>query len=528
MADKVIDIPGVGPVAFPDTMTPDEIDAAAAKVYREAQAQPVGTSQRGVIGRATDAARALPPLPTADAAPEGSVFQRMLGNFAQAVLPSTTPSDYWEGPLYALRHPSDALSLLGGAIVGAHTDQAGKTADSARRVLAEPTLGGKALSAVETIGHGLATAIPFVGPAAAQAGEQIASGDIAGGVGRGLGLLAPTVTPAAVRAAAPVRNAAAQRLSASATGQMERALAATTNENKARAARIAPEMTRRRIWGRDLQSVEARAALESDKAGQAVGDAVRAVANKEVDVLPLVERLEDAKAQFIGQATDGRRVVNDAAPVQAMQQVQDVLMEYGDRITIGSLNKLRQNLDATVQAGKGFTVADLGTKWKTWAAREGRTALREELSKASPDIDTVMAEFAFWQNLEDVAHATNQRRVGQSGTLTPTIAAGAGAIVGEAVAPGAGIAGKLGGAVIGGQLAASLRRLLSSPGYQMWSAVQKQRLADALASGNQSVITDAVSKGLTAVAALERPSSVFSRMAGGTTAQSGPAPEPTY
>lgn len=35
MPDKVIDIPGYGQVAFPDSMTPDEMNAAAAKLYKE-------------------------------------------------------------------------------------------------------------------------------------------------------------------------------------------------------------------------------------------------------------------------------------------------------------------------------------------------------------------------------------------------------------------------------------------------------------------------------------------------------------
>jgi hypothetical protein len=40
-------------------------------------------------------------------------------------------------------------------------------------------------------GHGLAGALPIVGPMAAHAGEQIGSGDVAGGLGTATGLLAP-------------------------------------------------------------------------------------------------------------------------------------------------------------------------------------------------------------------------------------------------------------------------------------------------------------------------------------------------
>lgn len=40
MPDTVVTIPGVGDVAFPDTMTPAQIDAAAKKLYDEAQPKP--------------------------------------------------------------------------------------------------------------------------------------------------------------------------------------------------------------------------------------------------------------------------------------------------------------------------------------------------------------------------------------------------------------------------------------------------------------------------------------------------------
>ena len=76
---------------------------------------------------------------------------------------------------------------------------------------------------------------------------------------------------------------------------------------------------------------------------------------------------------------------------------------------------------------------------KAWAAREGRSALREELTKAVPNLDKVNAEYSFWQTLEDVTHASNQRKVGQKGNLVSTIAGGAGAVAAEAVAPGSGL-----------------------------------------------------------------------------------------
>src|SRR5438132_8300332 len=355
---------------------------------------------------------------------------RFVGSAAAAALPSTTLSDYVEGPLYAVRHPLDAIGLLGGAIYRGSADQGRKAADAASRVVSAPTVGGKAAAASEMVGHGLGI-IPIIGTPAASAGEQIGSGDIAGGLGTAAGLLGGQVAPEAVKAVAP---AVGRVLTRGNVDRMNQALGAGTKADKVRSARVAPEMVNRGIWTKDLPALEARAATESEKAGQAVGAEVGRVANHETDVLPLVDKLEQAKQDFIGTSTDGRRVVNDPAPVKAIQDLQDVLMEYGDRISMESLNKVRDNWDRTVQAGKGFTTADLGTHWKTWAAREGRSVLREELGKASPDMDKVMAEYSFWQNIEDVAHNTNQRRVGQGagGGLIPSIAGGAAGMSGEA------------------------------------------------------------------------------------------------
>jgi hypothetical protein len=51
---------------------------------------------------------------------------------------------------------------------------------------------------VEAAGHLGAAALPLVGPAAAHAGEQIASGDVAGGLGSGAGLIGSVLAPRVV------------------------------------------------------------------------------------------------------------------------------------------------------------------------------------------------------------------------------------------------------------------------------------------------------------------------------------------
>lgn len=92
---------------------------------------------------------------------------------------------------------------------------------------------------IEALGHGIAGITPIAGPIAAQAGEQIAQGDIAGGLGKGAGLLAPLgVKPAVqgVRAAIPAsaRAAAAEGLEAGARRRVVDVMAPTVGPNKVR------------------------------------------------------------------------------------------------------------------------------------------------------------------------------------------------------------------------------------------------------------------------------------------------------
>lgn len=55
MSDKVIDIPGIGPTAFPDSMTPDAINAASAKLYADANPKhPPADPKHSWIDTATD------------------------------------------------------------------------------------------------------------------------------------------------------------------------------------------------------------------------------------------------------------------------------------------------------------------------------------------------------------------------------------------------------------------------------------------------------------------------------------------
>ncbi len=74
---------------------------------------------------------------------------------------------------------------------------------------------GRASSAV---GHGLASALPLVGPAAAHAGERIGSGDIAGGLGESAGLLGNAAVPMLTKGIGSGLRSAAEPIAEQALG----------------------------------------------------------------------------------------------------------------------------------------------------------------------------------------------------------------------------------------------------------------------------------------------------------------------
>lgn len=80
------------------------------------------------------------------------------------------------------------------AMGGAQVDLAKKAVDA-----------GKRGRVSEAIGYGASAAVPLVGPAMAAAGEQIGSGDVSGGAGSVLGLLAGVAGPNVVAKALPKR-----------------------------------------------------------------------------------------------------------------------------------------------------------------------------------------------------------------------------------------------------------------------------------------------------------------------------------
>jgi len=128
------------------------------------------------------------------------------------------------------------------------------------------------------------------------------------------------------------------------------------------------------------------------------------------------------------------------------------------------------------------------------ATREAANAIRRELAKASPDVARINKEFSFWKNVDRVVGQTIQRTASQAKGLGQQIA--------ESVATPAGAAAVASGnpgPAVAIAVPVLLRKVLQSPQWKTFSAVQKDRLAEALARGDIQAISRLLTHGATAL-----------------------------
>ena len=119
-----------------------------------------------------------------------SAFSRFVGNAASAF-----------NPFPAMRQiatdPMGPAAGLGNAVAAPMADQA-MTAIRAAKGQGEFSGMRPWERGLSATGHGAAAMIPYIGPAAANAGDQIGSGDVAGGIGSGIGLVGSVLAPGAI------------------------------------------------------------------------------------------------------------------------------------------------------------------------------------------------------------------------------------------------------------------------------------------------------------------------------------------
>jgi hypothetical protein len=286
---------------------PDQYDALAARFGGAAAAPATAQPNYDALAQQVAQPAAQPPAQP----DQRGVVRRFLGGAAEMLLPSTTPSDYIMGPLYAVQHPLDSLGLIAGAVKDAHAQQFQK----AKQAASEGRYS-------EMLGHGLATALPLIGPAAATAGETLGSGDIAGGLGQTAGLLAPTLAPrvsppvpsGAQTAAKGVRTKIADSLAEGVTRRYVDVAAPKAGPNKVRLgnqiAKVAPKLAREEGMGAmsrgGLQTKVEQRLTAAEAALDDAGDARPAVS---AETKPIVDALTAKRNELVVQPPEGSRLI---------------------------------------------------------------------------------------------------------------------------------------------------------------------------------------------------------------------------
>lgn len=392
----------------------------------------------------------------------GGPVRRFVSSAARTVLPSTTPSDYIEGPIRAVTHPLDSLALLLSAVKDAHVGTAEKAMERGGAVMRGD------LSAIpEALGYGAATVFPLVGPAAAAAGEQIGSGDVAGGLGATTGLLSGSAVRPTVRATAGARSSArttiATKADAMSRDRLADVMAPKVGPNKVRfgnqAAEVAPKLARETGMGAaSREGLQAKVETKLAEAEAALDAAANARNAKKVyPTKPIIDDLKKkigrrtAPTARAGGVKAGEDVVpapNRARVAQIEQAIRE-LEQLGPYASYEALRRIREAYDGPAKAvySPSMTADYLAKSGEKTGAADVTGVLREKLSAMDPRTAKANADYALYKSAADVLRATEEVQrtrptVGRkmltsaiTGSVGTTVHPGVGTAIGLALGP---------------------------------------------------------------------------------------------
>jgi hypothetical protein len=305
------------------------------------------------------------------------------------------------------------------------------------------------------------------------------------------GNLGAAGTSAALTAALPPIAGAVRKLApalkANAADTAANSLYATTRPLKTEAAKLGPEMLRRRVGG-SIRALREQAAAMAAKEGARLNTAYQAAAaaGETVPLSVVRQTIKGASDGLHALAANGKPipVPGYETTIQKLAHLDDFVSQLPPDLPVDRAAGIKRMFDDIVYP----KLASESERSQEWVLSKASDSLRK-LINTNPTLEKLNAETSFWIGLRTVADATKLRRVGQSGGLLPRIAQGAGA------GAGAYLGGGLSGAIVGGYAANQLQRLLSSPAYMnKVSAPLKSALADALASGSAARVNYAVQK----------------------------------
>jgi hypothetical protein len=349
---------------------------------------------------------------------------------------------------------------------------------------------------IQAGGNALAGMVPLVGPAAQEAGDAIAEGKTGYGIGKGAALIAGTLAPGAIVKAAksaPVtaaRNATATALRDSAAAQYGRVLNPMKQGTKYLSKnQVVPELIDRGVVAGTMKGLKNKVSTQVSKLGEAIGDYWEQMPDDaKAPVNDIINRIKTESAQTQTVTTSAGKTIpmsksakNALGSADYLAELLDAVAETDARgvklVPIKELRKLRQHWDELAAEAKRYEGKALMDKHEGMIHGRAADAIREEFAKADPSLAALNKEFSFWKNAEKVVDETILRREGQARPLGRKIAEAAGTAMGATSGPVGAILGKYGMGL--------LEKVTTSPAWNTMSAVAKDRLANAIATGKQ-------------------------------------------
>lgn len=430
--------------------------------------------------------------------PQGSALGRFASNLAEQVNPVTIA----EGLYNTVRHPIDTA----GNILSAANDQRVKAHDAMDRG-----------DYGEMAAHSVAAAIPILGPMAADAGEQIGSGDVAGGLGKATGILAPMAL--GMMRKSPANNAVkADALTREAEGIVaDRVLAPGNPKFKAPAQRVAPEILKRGVQG-DRIAIQQWADDLIGNADQQINDLATKHGADRLPTAPTLKTLDDAMAKMQFDGPQGPQV-NPAlqGAYDELAKQRQFVADRGADMSLADMRRLRQSMDALSKRAGAFSKAngDLNLSAVEDAVLETGNALRDQIASSRPEFAGPNADMHLGLTVRDILDPAKGRP--KTGSVTTGATGGmhtTGAIIGASAAKAL---DKLPlmqpiAAYVASEVIPKIREAQVSPQNQLRLAQDKFKLAEALKAGKPSIAQSVLRNmsmyvpGLTGVGRITEPS----------------------
>ncbi len=445
--------------------------------------------------------------------------------FVEGAWKNLNPISAVQGLAHAALHPIDTASN----ILSAQGAELGKARD----------LVGQGRY-VEAVGHAGAAALPVLGPMAAQAGERIASGDVAGGLGEATGLIAPFGAADAAKQLGKAwgvmpkttREVVADRLQHIASEKVADVMAPKVGANKVRfgnaAAKVAPDLLERGdVQGFSREALQGHIEGKLAEASAALDTAADARNPKQVVYTgPILSDLNAAKAKLtaqthaIGPMKAGESVVPspNAARAATIDQAIDEIKQLGPVANYEALRRIRQAYDGPASAvyNPSMTQDFLKAQGGKLGAADVTGTLREHLAKFDPQTAAANADYSLYRKASDVLTATEEIQRTRPKVGRQIIARFAGGTLGLEAA---GLPGAAAGVILGPVLDQALNSGVTT---KLQTAKLLNGLSDAIRNGDIGAASSFAAR-LKVIARTSQAGVSADRISGSTVPASQPA-----